>query len=92
MDEGRNMILLFPSLIKFKSDEERKKFAPECHMFYTQRVVDIPDGKPKWTGINGQSALIEDSPPEAIKKRKKEEEEEGNERSKKSNTDGDSNS
>ena len=39
-------------------------------MFYQQRVVDIPDGKPKWTGINDQSDLIEDSPPELIKKRK----------------------
>lgn len=28
MDEGRNMILLFPTLIKFKSDAEKKKFAP----------------------------------------------------------------
>lgn len=41
-------------------------------MFYGQRVVDIPDGKPKWTGINDQSDLIEDSPPE-LKKRKREE-------------------
>jgi hypothetical protein len=28
MDEGRNMILLFPSLIKFKSDQDKKNFAP----------------------------------------------------------------
>lgn len=28
MDEGRNMILLFPTLIKWKSERERKKFAP----------------------------------------------------------------
>lgn len=41
-------------------------------MFYGQRVVDIPDGKPKWTGINNESELIEDSPPE-LKKRKREE-------------------
>lgn len=26
MDEGRNMILLFPSLIKFKSKVEKEKF------------------------------------------------------------------
>ena len=50
-----------------------------CHMFYQRRVVDIPDGKPKWTGINNQSELIEDSPPELMKKRKRDiEEEEGN--------------
>ena len=41
-------------------------------MFYGQRVVDLPDGKPKWTGISDQSELIEDSPPE-VKKRKREE-------------------
>jgi hypothetical protein len=28
MDEGRNMILLFPSLIKFKSKKERENFKP----------------------------------------------------------------
>lgn len=42
-------------------------------MFYSRRVVDIPDGKPKWTGLNEKSELIEDSPPEA-KKRKREHE------------------
>ena len=26
MDEGRNMILLFPTLIDFKSPEDRKNF------------------------------------------------------------------
>jgi len=71
MDEGRNMILLFPTLIKFKSEEEKRFFSPTCHMFYGQRVVDIPDGKPKWTGIDGQSELIEESPIEAIDKYKR---------------------
>ncbi len=28
MDEGRNMILLFPTLINFKSEEDRKNFEP----------------------------------------------------------------
>jgi len=80
MDEGRNMILLFPTLIHFNGNrEDMKKFAPTCHMFYNQRVVDIPDGKPKWTGINGQSDLIEDSPTEMVKKRKREQEEQKNE-------------
>ena len=47
-----------------------------CHMFYGQRMLDIPDGKPKWTGLNDKSDLIEDSPPENVKelKRKREEE------------------
>ena len=48
--------------------------AGSCHMFYSQRVVDIPDGKPKWTGLNDSSDLMADSPPEAyenLKKKKK---------------------
>jgi hypothetical protein len=47
-----------------------------CHMFYKDRLVDIPDGKPKWSGMSGKSDLIEDSPPEEVKKRKREIEEE----------------
>ena len=38
-------------------------------MFYDQRVMDIPDGLPKWSKLNeGEgSELIEDSPPDLIK-------------------------
>jgi hypothetical protein len=46
-------------------------------MFYERRVVDIADGLPKWSGMQGQSDLIADSPAEAVKKRKREIEEEG---------------
>ena len=45
-------------------------------MFYEQRLLDIPDGKPKWSRLSGQSELIEDSPPGEVKKRKREIEEE----------------
>jgi hypothetical protein len=50
-------------------------------MFYSQRLLDIPDGLPKWSEMSGKSELIEDSPPDAIRKRKKgiEEEEQGKE-------------
>ena len=37
-----------------------------CHIFYSQRVMDIPDGIPKWTKIDKTSDLIEDSPPEMV--------------------------
>lgn len=47
-----------------------------CHMFYEQRLLDIPDGLPKWAGMQKKSELIGDSPPEEIKKRKREMEEE----------------
>jgi len=71
------MILLFPSLIKFKKGD-KEKFDPTCHMFYKDRLVDIKDGLPKWAGMSGKSELIEDSPPEAVRKRKREIEEEKN--------------
>jgi len=75
MDEGRNMILLFPSLVHLKTDADKANFKPRCHMFYGQRVMDIPDGLPKWSGLNDASDLIEDSPPEQVKEfeRKREE-------------------
>ena len=40
--------------------------------------MDIPDGLPKWTGLDKESELIEDSPPEMVKdfERKREEERE----------------
>ena len=41
-------------------------------MFYPRRVLDINDGKPKWSGISKDSELIADTP-EADKKRKREE-------------------
>lgn len=31
-----------------------------CHIFYSQRVVDIPDGKPKWSKLDGKSELVDD--------------------------------
>ncbi|OTB00201.1 hypothetical protein M426DRAFT_66271 [Hypoxylon sp. CI-4A] len=65
MDEGRNMVLMFPGIIKF-SDAEHKKFAgeadelPRCHIFYSQRVVDLHDGKPKWSRLDNQSELMKE--------------------------------
>ena len=52
-------------------------------MFYDNRVVDINDVLPKWSGMQGKSDLIADSPAEDVKKRKRElEEEEREERAK----------
>jgi hypothetical protein len=85
MDEGRNMILIFPSLVHLKSDEDRANFKPRCHMFYGQRVMDVPDGLPKWTGLNEgeESELIEDSPPELVRAFERKREERRNEKFKK---------
>lgn len=51
-------------------------------MFYPRRILDINDGKPKWSGINNQSELIADTP-EEHKKRKREEAEEKENKEKK---------
>ncbi|KAM0335508.1 hypothetical protein ACHAQA_000556 [Verticillium albo-atrum] len=61
MDEGRNMVLLFPALIEFHGDEKIKEnFAPQMHIFYPKRVLDIVDGKPKWEGLNDKSELVDE--------------------------------
>ena len=31
-------------------------------MFYSRRVLDINDGKPKWSGINEDSELMNEGP------------------------------
>ena len=31
-------------------------------MFYSRRVIDINDGKPKWTGLNDESELMSEGP------------------------------
>ena len=49
-------------------------------MFYGQRVMDIPDGLPKWTGLNNDSDLIEDSPPEMVRENEGKREKERQER------------
>jgi len=49
-------------------------------MFYGQRVMDIPDGLPKWTGIDNESELIEDSPPEQVRELQRKREKERNEK------------
>ncbi|KZV68838.1 hypothetical protein PENSPDRAFT_581773 [Peniophora sp. CONT] len=67
MDEGRNMVLIFPSLVHLKTKEAKEAFKPRCHIFYSQRVVDVPDGLPKWSELNEKSDLIEDSPVEAVR-------------------------
>ncbi|KAK3994363.1 Mss4-like protein [Cladorrhinum sp. PSN332] len=80
MDEGRNMILLFPTLIEgINTKEGREAFKAECHMFYPQRVVDIKDGLVKWAGLSGESdkcdeetgEVIEGSKPEKKEAKKK---------------------
>jgi hypothetical protein len=62
MDEGRNMILLFPTLIEgIQTPKGRAAFAATCHMFYNERVVDfVGDGAVKWEGLDNKSNLLDD--------------------------------
>ncbi|KAI1100136.1 Mss4-like protein [Jackrogersella minutella] len=60
MDEGRRMALVFPGIIEFGDAEHKRWFDPQCHIFYSQRVVDMHDGKPKWSGLDKQSELIKE--------------------------------
>ncbi|KAK2023016.1 hypothetical protein LX32DRAFT_708971 [Colletotrichum zoysiae] len=60
MDEGRNMVLVFPGLLHFDGEQKRDNFEVQKHIFYGQRVVDMPDGKPKWSGLDEKSELMEE--------------------------------
>lgn len=77
MDEGRNMILLFPTLIEgINTPEGRKAFKSKCHMFYPQRVVDfVGDGVPKFSGLEDASDLLDDDG-NVVKKRKRDDSQE----------------
>lgn len=57
-DEGRNMWMSFPTLFKFSDHKTPEAFVPSCHIFYTQRCVDIKDGKTKWSKHQGESDQI----------------------------------
>ncbi|KAJ9248525.1 Mss4-like protein [Paecilomyces variotii] len=66
MDEGRKVVLIFPELIDFgHTDEEQRErrevFEVNCHIFYSKRIVEIPDGKPKWSGLDNESELLDDA-------------------------------
>ena len=63
--------LLFVICFLFSGHHTNSPYLFRCHMFYPRRVIDINDGKPKWSGINDDSELIADSPADAVKKRKR---------------------
>lgn len=42
-----------------------------CHIFYNQRVVNINNGKPKWTGANNKSELMLNGPAGSVNKRRR---------------------
>ena len=55
-DEGRRMWLAFPTLFDFRQKTTTPdSFKPTCHIFYSQRLIDIRDKLPKWSGHKNHS-------------------------------------
>jgi hypothetical protein len=56
---ARCLGLAFPTLFDFgEVGELPEAFRPTCHIFYGQRVVDMADGLPKWSGHKNASERI----------------------------------
>lgn len=68
MDEGRNMLLLFPEFIQFPRDESDRKVVPtewkaSHHMFYGRRVADMHDGLEKYLTKKGEGKCDDEGRP-----------------------------
>ncbi|KAL3149425.1 hypothetical protein ABBQ32_002219 [Trebouxia sp. C0010 RCD-2024] len=58
--EGRNMWMAFPTLFDFEDRKIPACFQPDCHIFYSQRCMDVNDGMPKWSGHKEDSDKMEE--------------------------------
>jgi len=59
-DEGRQMWLAFPSLFDFRPTSAiPHAFKPTCHIFYSQKCINIKDELPKWSGHKNHSQRLE---------------------------------
>jgi len=59
-DEGRNTVLAYPSSFYFRDGKVPMDFQPTAHIFYSERVMEVPDGIPKWEGHKGTSKLMQE--------------------------------
>ncbi|KAI0050462.1 hypothetical protein FA95DRAFT_1536246 [Auriscalpium vulgare] len=59
-DEGRQTVLAYPSSFHFPQGKVPTDFQPTCHIFYAERVLEVPDGIPKWEGHKGASRLMQE--------------------------------
>lgn len=57
-DEGRRTVLAYPSSFRFENNKIPLDFQPTAHIFYAERVMEVPDGIPKWEGHKGESVGI----------------------------------
>jgi len=59
-DEGRNMMLMYPSTFDWQNKEDREPFLPDRHIFYKQRCLEVEDGKDKWEGMADDSKKMDE--------------------------------
>jgi len=59
-DEGRNTVLAYPGSFVFEQGHIPLDFQPTAHIFYKERVMEVPDGIPKWSGHKGSSELMQE--------------------------------
>ncbi|THH27420.1 hypothetical protein EUX98_g6768 [Antrodiella citrinella] len=59
-DEGRNTVLAYPASFVFEDGRIPLDFQPTAHIFFSQRVMEVPDGIPKWSGHKGSSELMQE--------------------------------
>ncbi|SJX62147.1 uncharacterized protein SRS1_12995 [Sporisorium reilianum f. sp. reilianum] len=64
-DEGRNMVMAYPSSFVFKDNHVPAVFAPTAHIFYAERVLDLDDDIPKWAGHKNTSEQLPHAPKDA---------------------------
>jgi len=67
-DEGRAMVMAYPSSFIFHEKDEHNEsarhgrvpdtFRPKAHIFYKERLMEILDGVPKWSGHKNASELL----------------------------------
>jgi hypothetical protein len=61
-DEGKNMVMAYPSSFKFKDKHVPAAFAPSGHIFYADRIMNVDDDVPKWSGHKEKSELMDHAP------------------------------
>jgi hypothetical protein len=54
-DEGRQMWLAFSTLFGFATNAIPDAFRHSCHLFYSQRCIDLNDAMIKWNGHKDKS-------------------------------------
>ena len=54
------MMMVLPTTLCFGKAGVPDTFKPTAHVFYQDRVLDMIDGVPKWSGLDGQSEEIDE--------------------------------